>query len=120
MKEYIIDAKDQTLGRVAGKTALILQGKHKVSCDPSKIGSDRVLIKNINLMKFSGGKFTGKTYYRHTGDMGHLREKTLRQAFEKSPSWVLRHAVKGMLPKNWIQARRLKYLIIEEPAEVKK
>ena len=111
--EHIIDAKGETVGRIASKIAVILQGKHKTSYDPSKIGAEKVIVKNAHLMKFSGRKLIGKVYYRHTGYMGHLRSKTLREALEKDPSWVLRNAVKGMLPKNFIQARRMRFLTIE-------
>lgn len=114
--EHIIDAKNQTLGRLSSKIAGILQGKHEVGYDPKNPSDNKVIVKNVGQMKVTGrkAKGSGKIYYRHTGYMGHLRETTYEQAFEKSPEWVLRHSVLGMLPKNRIRKNRIKNLIIEK------
>ncbi len=114
MTEYIIDAKDMALGRLASKIALLLQGKDKPDYEGRKIGSNKVIIKNIKSLKVSGKKADQKTYYRHTGYMGHLKETKYKEAFAKSPEWVLKHAVLGMLPKNSLQSKRIKLLIIEK------
>lgn len=114
MAEHIIDAKDQPLGRMAARIARLLQDKHKVSFQRRAEGVDSVIVKNIKELKLSGRKAEQKVYYRHTGYMGHLKEKTYRQAFGKNPSWVLRHAVRGMLPKNFLIDKRMKRLIIED------
>ena len=109
--EYTIDAKGKRLGRVASEIALILQGKKQVSYDPKDIGTDRVLVKNCGAITVSGRKFTEKLYHRHTGYMGHLKTKTFRQAFEKDPKHVLREAVRRMLPKNFLNHKRIKNLV---------
>src|SRR3989344_5838396 len=109
MKEVIIDAKDRSLGRLASEIAYVLQGKDSATYEPRNIGDSKVLVKNLKLLKL-----TGKIYYRHTGYMGHLKEKTLEEAWKKSPEWVLRHAVKGMLPKNSLASKRIKLLTIEQ------
>lgn len=114
MKEVVVDVKNKSLGRAAGEIASLLQGKHKASYEPRKVGGDRVIVKNIGQLKFTGQKLDNKTYYRHTGYIGHLKSKTLKEAFTKSPEWVLRHAVKGMLPKNLLLTKRLRLLVIEK------
>lgn len=114
MNEIIIDVKNKSLGRVSSEIARILQGKDKASYESREIGGNRVTVQNIKQLKFTGKKFDNKTYYRHTGYMGHLKSKTLREAFDKSPEWVLRRAVRGMLPKNSLAAKRLKLLVIEK------
>lgn len=114
MLDHIIDVKDQKLGRVASKIAMLLQGKDQPTYEPRKIGDNRVIVKNIALLKVTGDKFNEKVYYHHTGYMGHLKTKKYREIFEKNPEWILRHAVEGMLPKNFINAKRLKQLIFEK------
>ncbi|PIP29837.1 50S ribosomal protein L13 [Candidatus Jorgensenbacteria bacterium CG10_big_fil_rev_8_21_14_0_10_54_38] len=111
--DFIIDAKGKRLGRLASEIAVILQGKHTPAYHPRLEGSDRVVVKNIRTLTVGGRKTKTKIYYRHTGPLGHLKENKFRDVFEKKPAWVLRHAVRLMLPKNKLQARRLKRLIIE-------
>ncbi len=114
MNEHIIDVKNQTLGRMASKIALILQGKDKASYEPRKIGDNKVIVKNVNLLKVTGNKLEQKVYHHHTGYMGHLRTKKYKEVFEKTPEWILRHAVEGMLPRNFINAKRMKHLVFEK------
>ena len=99
---------------MASEIAYVLQGKDSATYEPRNIGDSKVLVKNLKLLKFTGKKLFGKIYYRHTGYMGHLKEKTLEEAWKKSPEWVLRHAVKGMLPKNSLASKRIKLLTIEQ------
>ncbi len=113
MAEIIIDAKNEKLGRLASKISSILQGKDKVSYEARLEGGNTVTVKNIRLIEVTGRKAAQKIYYHHTGYMGHLKEKTYAEAFAKDPKWVLRNAVRGMLPKNRLQAKRLKQLVIE-------
>lgn len=110
---YTIDATNQKLGRLASKIALILQGKLSPAYERNLVGNARAVVKNIAKITVTGRKFTDKIYYRHTGYMGHLRKRTYRQFFEKSPAMVLRLAVKRMLPQNFLRDKRLKNLIIE-------
>jgi large subunit ribosomal protein L13 len=112
--EIIIDAKKQRLGRLATKIAAVLQNKESAAYEPRLEGGNKVIVKNVSGMEISGKKAEQKVYYRHTGYMGHLKEKTYKEAAEKDPKWALRHAVSGMLPKNRLQAKRLKQLIIED------
>jgi len=111
--EHIIDVKNKYLGRVATEIAEILQGKKHPVYDPKNEGTDRVVVKNVVGIKVSGRKTKQKIYYRHTGYMGHLKTLSYEQMKEKDPALALRHAVRGMLPKNFLRDRRMKRLIIE-------
>lgn len=110
---HTIDATNQKLGRLASHIAVLLQGKDKVGYEPRLAGGDRVVVKNVGKLVVTGRKATQKIYYRHTGYMGHLKERTYREFFEKSPKEVLRLAVKRMLPDNRLREKRLKHLIFE-------
>lgn len=110
----IIDAKNKKLGRLASEIAVILQGKNSAQYEPRLEGGNQVFVKNIAQMEVSGRKLKDKIYYRHTTQIGHLKKRTLQQVWEKQgPAEVLRRAVMGMLPKNKLQAKRIKKLIIE-------
>lgn len=112
--EHIIDATNQKLGRLASQIARLLQGKHDAGYEPRLAGNDRVIVKNISKIVFTGRKLDQKFYYRHTGYMGHLRRRSLKEFFAKSPEEVLRHAVKYMLPQNRLLEKRLRRLVIEK------
>ena len=111
--EHIIDVKNKRLGRVASEIAVILQGKKNPKYQPRFSGTDKILVKNINQISLSGKKTIQKIYYKHTGPLGHLKERKYEDVFKKSPAWVLRHSVRLMLPKNRLQKLRMKRLIIE-------
>lgn len=117
MKQHIIDAKGKRLGRLASEIASLLQGKTHPSYEPRLAGSEKVIVKNISKIEITGKKMKQKKYYRHTGPLGHLKTQTLEEKFKKNPAWVLRHAVRLMLPKNRLQKPRLKKLIIETSPE---
>lgn len=112
--EYTIDAKGKILGRLASEIAVLLQGKNSAHYEPRVRGNNRVYVKNAGGIIVSGGKEEKKIYYRHTGYMGHLRERTYAEAFTLSPEKVLRNAVTHMLPKNWLRDRRMLLLKIEK------
>lgn len=97
---FVVDAKDQTLGRLASKVAAILRGKHKPTFTPHVDCGDYVIIVNADKVKFTGKKLDQKMYRWHTGYLGHLRERTAREMMQKKPERVLELAIKGMLPKN--------------------
>lgn len=110
--EHIIDAKHKPVGRLASEIATILQGKTHVDYDPKFEGTDTVVVKNIEGMLMSGRKATQKVYYKHTGPLGHLKERKYKDVFAKDPMWILRHAVRLMLPKNKLAAKRLKRITL--------
>ncbi|MDO8466919.1 MAG: 50S ribosomal protein L13 [bacterium] len=112
--QYVIDAKDQKLGRLASQIAQILQGKMHPDYQPRNPGKDKVVVKNASKIVVTGRKMTQKIYYRHTGYMGHLKEQVYQEAFAKSPEKVLMLAVKRMLPQNFLKQKRLNLLTIEK------
>ncbi len=107
-----LDAQGQVLGRLASRIALILQGKHDLSFANNKEGDYTVKVKNAPLIKVTGQKPQGKIYRWYSGYPGGLKERKFQEMFQKSPVWVLRHAVSGMLPKNRLRTPRLKRLLI--------
>ncbi len=96
----LVDAKDKVLGRLAADVASILRGKTKPTYTPHTDVGDFVVIINAEKVVLTGRKLEQKTYYRHSGYMGGLKSRTARQLMEKNPEEIIRHAVKGMLPKN--------------------
>lgn len=112
-KTHTIDAKDQRFGRLASRIALLLRGKHKSGFASHKDVGDFVSVKNVRAMEFSGKKLGQKSYVRHSGYLGSLREKKLGKFFSSRPSEVLRKAVWGMLPKNKLRSKQINRLRIE-------
>lgn len=108
-KWYIIDAKGKTLGRLATELAIILKGKNKASFAPHVDNWDYVIVTNCDKFKVTWKKLSDKTYYRHTGYLGGLKEISLEDLLIKKPIKPLEFAVSGMLPKNklrkWMLAR---------------
>jgi large subunit ribosomal protein L13 len=112
--DYTINASNKPLGRLASEIAVILQGKKNPDYEPRLEGKDKVIVQNVAKMAVSGKKMKQKKYYRHTTQIGHLKEKTLEMIWEKrGPAEVLRRTVMGMLPKNRLRIKRIKRLIIE-------
>ena len=111
--EYVIDATNKKLGRMASEIATILQNKKTAYYEPRLAGGDSVRVKNIDKLSIAPKKMEQKIYYRHTGYMGHLKEKKLGIAYTENPSKVLRKTVERMLPKNFLKMKRLRRLIIE-------
>ena len=111
--DYIIDATNERLGRLASRIAFQLQGKGVASYEPNHQGTLRVVVQNASKMVVTGNKSKEKIYYRHTGYMGHLKKRTFQEFFASSPALVLRKAVFNMLPKNRLRIPRLKRLTIK-------
>lgn len=96
----LVDASDLPLGRLASQIAQLLRGKHKPTFAPHLDGGDYVVVVNAEKVAVTGSKETDKTYYRHSGFPGGLRELSLGQMRERYPERIIHSAVKGMLPKN--------------------
>jgi len=96
----LVDANDQTLGRLATKIAALLLGKHKPNYTPGVDNGDYVVVINAERVRVTGRKLDQKIYYRHSGYPGGLRSVTLREQLQRYPERVIRDAVWGMLPKN--------------------
>lgn len=99
-KWVLLDAQDQVLGRLATKAATLLMGKHKPEYTPHVDTGEFVVVVNAAGVKLTGRKLDQKSYYRHTGYPGGIRSRSAREVLEKRPEWMIREAVKGMLPKN--------------------
>ena len=111
-KEFVIDASGRSLGRVATEVAHILQGKNKADYVRHLPGENTVRVTNVSQVKMTSNP-RGKVYYHHTGYMGHLKELTYEQQFEKDPKKVVEKAVFNMLPKNKLRQRWMNRLKIE-------
>ena len=109
---YIIDAKDQTVGRLATRLAVVLRGKHKPTFSPHVDGGDYVVVINAEHLKLTGNKMDTKQYHQYSGYPGGLRSQTARELLSTYPERVLTSAVKGMLPKNKLGRKMLSKLKI--------
>ena len=100
-KEWVlIDAENETLGRLASKAAKLLRGKYKPNFTPHVDCGDNVIIINAEKITLSGKKWTDKEYVRHSGYPGGQRTTTPEELIVKKPTALVEKAIKGMLPKN--------------------
>ena len=97
---YLMDAENQVLGRLAARIARILRGKDNPMFTPHMDVGDFVIVINAAKVKVTGSKEDQKTYFRYSGYPGGARFETLRRLRLRRPEHIIRHAVKGMLPKN--------------------
>jgi large subunit ribosomal protein L13 len=109
-KWYVIDAEGKTLGRLASEIASILRGKKKPIYTPHVDTGDYVVVINSEKVEVTGKKRKEKIYKRHTGYPGGLRETTFEKLLEKHPEEIIRHAVKGMMPKGKLGRQMYKKL----------
>ena len=96
----VVDANDQTLGRLVTQISTVMLGKHKPSFTPGVEMGDYVIVINAAHIKVTGNKLDDKMYYRHTGYPGGLKSTNLRDLLAKNPERVIEKAVWGMLPHN--------------------
>lgn len=97
---YIIDASNQTLGRMATEIARRLRGKHKPEYTPHVDTGDYIVVVNADKVQVTGNKEKDKMYYRHSGYPGGMKSFSFEKMIERSPERVIELAVKGMMPKN--------------------
>lgn len=114
---YIINASTLPLGKLAVVIADKLMGKSKVTYTPHTDNGDYVIVVNAKNLKATGNKMTDKMYYRHSGFPGGIKALKLEEVIEKDPSYAIKEAVKGMLPKNKLAADRLARLRVFDGAE---
>ncbi len=107
---HVIDASDKVLGHLATEVARLLMGKHKPMFSRHLDTGDFVVIVNADKVRVSGNKAQQKLYYRHSGYPGGLKSVSLEEVLKTKPTWVIEHAVKGMLPKNRLGKSMLKKL----------
>jgi len=96
---FIVDADGMILGRLASEIAKVIRGKHKPTFTPHMDTGDNVIVINASKVKVSGRKAEQKTYFTHTGYMGHERHTPFATMLAKHPERVIEKAVHGMLPK---------------------
>jgi large subunit ribosomal protein L13 len=111
-KWFILDASGKTLGRFASEVAKILRGKHKVTFTSHVDSGDGVVIINAEKIVVTGAKDAQKVYRYHTGAMGGMREIPYRVMQGRKPDYIIRHAVKGMMPKTRLTEAQMKKLRI--------
>jgi len=111
-KWYLIDAKNKVLGRVASRAAAILRGKHKPTYTPHVDMGDNLIILNADKVRLTGSKAQKKTYYHHSGYPGGLKQISFLDMMKKDPTFALRSAIKGMLPKNRLGRKQLLHVKI--------
>ena len=109
-KWYVIDAEDKTLGKIASVVASILRGKKKPIYTPHVDTGDYVIVINAEKVRVTGKKEEQKIYKSHSGYPGGLKETTLRELRAKKPEEIIRHAVKGMMPKGKLGRQMFKKL----------
>jgi len=111
-KWFVVDADGMVLGRLASNVASILRGKHKPTYTPHVDTGDHVIIINASKVVLTGKKLDQKTYYRHSGYPGGLKETKYRKLMAEKPEFVVKHAVVGMLPKGPLGRRMAKKLYV--------
>lgn len=106
----LIDATGKTVGRLTTQIADMLRGKDKPYYTPHTDGGDYVVVINADKVVFTGKKWQDKQYDRYTGWMGGYKVTSAQDMKAKHPDHIIRHAVKGMLPKNKLSNAMLKKL----------
>ncbi len=107
---YVVDARDQVLGRLATRVARVLRGKHKPTYSPHLDVGDYVIVVNARDVRLTGKKADTKRYFRHSGFMGGEKLVPFKRMISRKPEWVIERAVKGMLPKNTLGREMAKKL----------
>jgi large subunit ribosomal protein L13 len=110
-KWHVVDAADQSLGRVATRIASLLRGKHRPDFTPNLDMRDFVVVVNAERVRISGNnKMRQKLYRHHSQYPGGLKEVTLEKMLARHPTRVIEHAVRGMLPHNRLGAKLRRHL----------
>lgn len=109
-KWYLVDAKDQVLGRLASQIAKIIRGKNKPSFTPNMDTGDFVVVINADKVKLTGKRPEMKQYIRHSGYPGGQKITSVREVKQSKPEFLVENAVKGMLPKNRLGRKIIKKL----------
>jgi large subunit ribosomal protein L13 len=107
---YVVDAADETLGRLASRIASVLEGKHKPTYAPNLDSGDHVIVLNASRIAVTRDKMESKLYIRHSGYPQGYKEETLGHLLARRPEEVIRRAVKGMLPRTKLGVQQLRKL----------
>jgi large subunit ribosomal protein L13 len=109
-KWHLVDAADQTVGRLATRVASVLRGKHKPTFSPHVDTGDFVVVVNAEKVRMTGKRMDQKTYYHNTLYPGGARHEKFSELMAKHPERIIEEAVKGMLPKNSLGRKTFKKL----------
>ena len=97
---WIIDAKDQVLGRVAVKAANLLRGKEKAVFTPHVDTGDFVIVVNAAKVRVTGKKENQKTFMSFSGYVGGHKSENVQARRARHPELLIERAVRGMIPHN--------------------
>ena len=114
---FIVDAKEQTLGRLASEIAQIIRGKQKPFYTPHMDMGDFVVVVNAEKIKVTGNKEKDKSYFRHSGFPGGVTQISLQKVRQDFPERIITNAVKGMLPHNRLGRQLLTHLKVYSGTE---
>ena len=109
-KWYLVDAKDQVLGRLAAKVARVIRGKNKPVFTPNTDTGDFVVVINADKIRLTGKRETQKTYFSHSMYPGGAKLKSFTEVMNQKPEFVFETAVRGMLPKTKLGRKLIKKL----------
>ncbi|MFN9871845.1 MAG: 50S ribosomal protein L13 [Cyanobacteriota bacterium] len=114
---YLVDAADQTLGRLASEVAQVLRGKNKPTYTPHLDTGDFVVVINADKIRVSGNKPTQKLYRRHSGRPGGMKTETFAHLQARLPERIVEKAIKGMLPHNALGRQLFRKLKVYKGSE---
>ena len=114
---YLVDAENQTLGRLASEVASVLRGKNKANFTPHLDTGDFVVVVNAEKVQVTGRKSTQKLYRRHSGRPGAMKVETFSALQERIPERIIEKAIKGMLPHNALGRQLFRKLKVYKGSE---
>jgi large subunit ribosomal protein L13 len=114
---YLVDAENQTLGRLATEVASVMRGKNKATFTPHLDTGDFVVVVNADKIRVSGNKPQQKLYRRHSGRPGGMKVETFAHLQERLPERIVEKAIKGMLPHNALGRQMFRKLKVYKGAE---
>jgi len=109
-RHYLVDAEGKVLGRLASRVAYLLRGKGKPNYSPHLDSGDFVIVVNAAKVKLTGKKLEHRSFFRHSGYPGGAKHVGLDKMMEERPELVVRHAIRGMLPKSKLGRKMIKKL----------
>ena len=113
----VVDARGQVVGRLAAKISRILSGKNNTDYTPHTETGDGVIVINAKDVVVTGNKVKAKIYKNYSGYPSGQRERTYERVMAEDPTYILKHAVKGMLPKSILGKRMITHLLVYAGAE---
>lgn len=116
-KWHVVDAKGQVVGRLASRIARILQGKDRPDFTPHVESGDGVIVINAKDVIVTGKKAKDKIYTNFSGFPSGIRSRSFERVMKEDPTFAIKHAVKGMLPKSRLGRRMLTHFLVYAGAE---